>query len=40
MPVVNALLPADAEEFIKLAGLSVEISASPVLSLNPIGTIA
>ena len=40
MPVVNALLPADAEEFIKLAGLSVEVHQTPVLSLNPIGTIA
>jgi membrane peptidoglycan carboxypeptidase len=40
MPVVNALLPADAEEFVKLAGLSVKISNTPVLSLNPIGTVA
>jgi membrane peptidoglycan carboxypeptidase len=40
MPVINALLPADAEEFIKLAGLSVKIDKTPVLSLNPIGTIA
>jgi membrane peptidoglycan carboxypeptidase len=40
MPVVSALLPADAEEFVKLAGLSVRISKSPVLSMNPIGTIA
>jgi serine/threonine-protein kinase len=40
MPVINAMLPADAEEFIKLAGLSVEIDMTPVLSLNPIGTIA
>jgi len=40
MPVVNALLPDDAEEFIKLAGLSVEVHQTPVLSLNPIGTIA
>jgi serine/threonine-protein kinase len=40
MPVVNALLPADAEEFVKLAGLSVRIAKTPVLSLNPIGTIA
>ena len=40
MPVVNALLPADAEEFVKLAGLSVKIEKTPVLSMNPIGTIA
>jgi serine/threonine-protein kinase len=40
MPEINALLPADAEEFIKLAGLSVKVDTTPVLSLNPIGTIA
>jgi membrane peptidoglycan carboxypeptidase len=40
MPNVNALLPADAEEFIKTAGLSVRIAKSPVLSLNPAGTVA
>jgi membrane peptidoglycan carboxypeptidase len=40
MPEVNALLPADAEEFVKTAGLSVRIAKSPVLSLNPIGTVA
>jgi serine/threonine-protein kinase len=40
MPEVNALLPADAEEFIKLAGLSVATNKTPVLSMNPIGTIA
>ena len=40
VPVVNALLPADAEEFVKLAGLSVKIDRTPVLSLNPIGTVA
>jgi membrane peptidoglycan carboxypeptidase len=40
MPAINALLPADAEEFVKLAGLSVRISKTQVLSMNPIGTIA
>jgi membrane peptidoglycan carboxypeptidase len=40
MPNVNGLLPTDAEEFIKLAGLSVKIAKNPVLSLNPIGTVA
>jgi membrane peptidoglycan carboxypeptidase len=40
MPNVNALLPADAEELVKTAGLSVRIAKTPVLSLNPIGTIA
>lgn len=40
MPNVNALLPGDAEEFIKTAGLSVRISKTPVLSLNPAGTVA
>jgi membrane peptidoglycan carboxypeptidase len=40
MPDVNGLLPADAEEFIKLAGLSVRIAKKQVLSLNAIGTVA
>jgi beta-lactam-binding protein with PASTA domain len=40
MPEINALLPADAEEFVKLAGLSVRIAKSQVLSMNPVGTIA
>ena len=40
MPDVNALLPADAEEFVKIAGLSVRIAKNPVLSLNPVGTVA
>jgi membrane peptidoglycan carboxypeptidase len=40
MPDVNALLPADAEEFVKIAGLSVRIAKTQVASLNPIGTIA
>ena len=40
MPNVNGLLPTDAEEFIKLAGLSVKIAKDPILSLNPIGTVA
>jgi serine/threonine-protein kinase len=40
MPEINALLPADAEEFVKLAGLSVKIHKTQVLSMNPIGTIA
>jgi membrane peptidoglycan carboxypeptidase len=40
MPNVNGLLPTDAEEFIKLAGLSVKIAKAPVMSLNPIGTVA
>jgi beta-lactam-binding protein with PASTA domain len=40
MPEINALLPADAEEFVKLAGLSVRIAKSPVLSMNPVGTVA
>ncbi len=40
MPNVNGLLPTDAEEFIKLAGLSVKIAKTPILSLNPIGTVA
>lgn len=40
MPNVNALLPSDAEEFVKTAGLSVRIAKSPVLSLNPVGTVA
>jgi membrane peptidoglycan carboxypeptidase len=40
MPDVNALLPVDAEEFVKIAGLSVKIAKTQVLSLNPIGTIA
>jgi membrane peptidoglycan carboxypeptidase len=40
MPNVNGLLPTDAEEFIKLAGLSVKIAKNPVLSMNPAGTVA
>ncbi|CAB4629346.1 unannotated protein [freshwater metagenome] len=40
MPDINALLPADAEEFVKIAGLSVKISKTQVLSLNPVGTVA
>jgi membrane peptidoglycan carboxypeptidase len=40
MPNVNGLLPTDAEEFIKIAGLSVKIAKSPVLSMNPVGTVA
>jgi len=40
MPNVSGLLPTDAEEFVKIAGLSVKIAKSPVLSLNPIGTVA
>jgi membrane peptidoglycan carboxypeptidase len=40
MPNVSGLLPTDAEEFVKIAGLSVKIAKSPVLSMNPIGTVA
>jgi membrane peptidoglycan carboxypeptidase len=40
MPNVNGLLPTDAEEFIKVAGLSVKIAKKPVLSMNPVGTVA
>jgi serine/threonine-protein kinase len=40
MPDINALLPEDAEELVKTAGLSVRIAKKHVLSLNPIGTIA
>ncbi len=40
MPNVNGLLPTDAEEFIKVAGLSVKIAKNPVLSMNPVGTVA
>jgi membrane peptidoglycan carboxypeptidase len=40
MPDVNGLLPTDAEEFVKIAGLSVKIAKSPILSMNPIGTVA
>ena len=40
MPNVNGLLPTDAEEFIKVAGLSVKIAKTPVLSMNPVGTVA
>jgi membrane peptidoglycan carboxypeptidase len=40
MPNVNALLPEDAKEFVKIAGLNVRIAKSPVLSLNPVGTVA
>jgi beta-lactam-binding protein with PASTA domain len=40
MPNVNGLLPTDAEEFVKLAGLSVKIAKEGVLSMNPIGTVA
>jgi membrane peptidoglycan carboxypeptidase len=40
MPNVIGLLPTDAEEFIKLAGLSVKIAKNPVLSMNPAGTVA
>jgi membrane peptidoglycan carboxypeptidase len=40
MPNVNGLLPQDAEEFVKIAGLNVRIAKDPVLSLNPVGTVA
>jgi membrane peptidoglycan carboxypeptidase len=40
MPNINGLIPEDAAEFIKTAGLSVKISKSGVLSMNPIGTVA
>jgi membrane peptidoglycan carboxypeptidase len=40
MPNVEGFLPADAEEFIKLAGLTVQISESGVTSLYPAGTVA
>ena len=40
MPNVSALLPADAEELVKTAGLSVRIKKTPVFSINPKGTVA
>ncbi|MFM7014211.1 MAG: transglycosylase domain-containing protein [Actinomycetota bacterium] len=40
MPNVVGLLPDDAEEFVKAAGLSVKISRTQVLSLQPAGTVA
>ena len=40
MPEINALLPEVAETVIKNAGLTVEISDSPVASPNPVGSVA
>ena len=40
MPEINALLPEVAETVIKNAGLTVDISDSPVASPNPVGSVA
>jgi membrane peptidoglycan carboxypeptidase len=40
MPNVVGLLPDDAEEFVKTAGLSVKIATKQVLSMAPAGTVA
>jgi membrane peptidoglycan carboxypeptidase len=40
MPEINALLPEVAETVVKNAGLTVEISDSPVASPNPVGSVA
>jgi membrane peptidoglycan carboxypeptidase len=40
MPDVAGMLPADAEEFIKLAGLNVKIDKVQRVSPYPVGTVA
>lgn len=40
MPSVVGLLPEDAAEFVKAAGLAVKIAKKQVLSLAPVGTVA
>jgi membrane peptidoglycan carboxypeptidase len=40
MPEVAGMLPTDAEELIKLAGLSVKIEEDPQISIYPTGTVA
>jgi membrane peptidoglycan carboxypeptidase len=40
MPEINALLPEVAETVIKNAGLTVDVSDTPVASPNPVGSVA